>query len=393
MNGTPPRRGWYRRMQPRSVDEPHRAATPLELFFDLCFVVAIALAASSLHHEVIEGHVGDGVLAYALVFFAIWLAWLNFTWFASAFDTDDAIYRVMTFVQMSGALILAAGVPRVFEGTDLDLATAGYVIMRLAMVGQWLRAAYSDPDHRPAAMRFAIGVTALQVLWVARLALPDGLGLAAFAVLALGELAVPVWGEQARRTTWHPSHITERYGLFTIIVLGEAILAATVALQIAFDAGDVDTNLVSVAIGGLVIVFSMWWLYFEIEENHLLDSYWGAFAYGYGHLPVFAAAAAVGAGMEVVVDHETGNGNVSDLTAGLAIAVPVALYVLGVWALRILPNTRGIVCIAYPLCAVLVLAFAALGTVPVPITAIILAALVAVLVLSNQSSISKNSLD
>ncbi len=364
-------------MVARDREEEHRAATTLELFFDLCVVVGIALAASNLHHEVLDGHIQDGVLAYALVFFAIWLAWLNFTWFASAFDTDDATYRLMTFLQMSGALILAAGIPRIFADTDLVLATAGYVVMRLAMVGQWLRAGYSDEEHRTVALRFAIGVTAMQVLWVLRLLLPDNVSIITFVVLAICELIVPLWAEGTQRTTWHRGHITERYGLFTIIVLGEAILAATIALQTALDAGSVDFELVTIAIGGLVIVFSMWWLYFEVEENGLLTSFWGAFAYGYGHLPVFAAAAAVGTGMQVIVEHETGHGDVSDLTASLAITVPVALYVLGVWAVGILPNTRGLVRVAYPACAVLVLAFTGLGA-PVPITALLLAALVAI---------------
>ena len=392
MHETRARRQWYLPMLPRSADEPHRAATPLELFFDLCFVVAIALAASSLHHEVIDGHAGDGVLGFAMVFFAIWWAWVNFTWFASAYDTDDAIYRIMTFIQMSGALVLAAGVPRGFVDADISVMTFGYVVMRIAMVGQWLRAAHADPEHRPCAMRYAVGVTALQVLWVGRLGLPDDLALISIAVLVVGELLVPVWGERARPTTWHAHHITERHGLFTIIVLGESILASTSALQVAFDSGETTVGLVSIAIGGLVIVFSMWWLYFGIEENHLLRSFGGAFLYGYGHLPLLAAAAAAGAGMAVIVEHETGHGHISDLTAGLAIAVPVALYLVCVWVVRVLPNTQGLLRVTFPLCALLVLGTAGIGA-PVPLIAALLAALVAVLVLESAREAEANTLD
>jgi low temperature requirement protein LtrA len=193
-------------------------------------------------------------------------------------------------------------------------------------------------------------------------------------------MAVPVWAERARPTSWHPAHITERYGLFTIIVLGETILASTIALQTAFDAGFGDTKLLSIAVGALVIVFAMWWLYFEVEENRLLRSLPGAFLYGYGHLPIFAAAAAVGAGVQVLVEHETGHGQISDLTAGLAVTVPVAMYVLGVWVVGILPNTTGIIRVAYPACAIFVVGLTGLGA-PVPVTAFLLAALVAVLVL------------
>lgn len=369
-------------MRARDENEAHRASTTLELFFDLCFVVAIALAASNLHHEVIEDHIFDGVLAYSMVFFAIWLAWLNFTWFASAFDTDDAVYKLMTFLQMSGVLTLAAGVPRAFHDVDMGLMTAGYVVMRLAMVAQWLRAAHGDPEHRPASLRFAVGVSVMQVMWVARLALPEDLLIPSILPLVLGELAVPLWAERARRTTWHAGHITERYGLFTIIVLGESILASTIAMQTAFDAGFGDAELISIAIGVLVIVFAMWWLYFEVEENALLRTFFGAFAYGYGHLPVFAAAAAVGAGVQVLVEHVTGHGHITDLVAALALTVPVSLYVLGVWAVGILPNAKGVVRFAYPACAVMVLLLVPVGA-PVPTTAVCLASLVAVLVLTD----------
>jgi low temperature requirement protein LtrA len=225
-------------------------------------------------------------------------------------------------------------------------------------------------------------VTALQVLWVLRLGLPGDLSLAGFAALAILELLVPIWAEGTQRTTWHPRHITERYGLFTLIVLGESILAATVALQTAFDTGLADFEVLTIAVGGLVLVFSMWWLYFEVEENQLLSSYWGAFFYAYAHLPVFAAAGAVGAGMQVLVEHETGHGDISSLGASLAITVPVASYVLGVWVVGILPNTKGLVRVAYPACAVLVLACTGLGA-PVPTTGALLALLVAVVVLTD----------
>src|SRR5262245_24394962 len=100
------------RMVARDVDEEHRASTPLELFFDLAFVVAIAQGAAGLHHGIVDGHGGDAVVSFFLVFFAIWWAWMNFTWFASAYDTDDGVYRLSVFVVMTGVLVMAAGIPR-----------------------------------------------------------------------------------------------------------------------------------------------------------------------------------------------------------------------------------------------------------------------------------------
>jgi low temperature requirement protein LtrA len=139
-------------MRARDGAEEHRAATPLELLFDLCFVVAVALAADDLHHALSEGHPEYG--KYLMVFFAIWWAWMNVTWFASAYDTDDVPYRLATFTQIAGALTLAAGVPRAFEHDDYAVVTLGYAIMRTALAAQWLRA-WSAGDcccsSRPAA--------------------------------------------------------------------------------------------------------------------------------------------------------------------------------------------------------------------------------------------------
>src|SRR5262245_49251869 len=98
-------------MRARDPLEGHRAATPLELLFDLTFVVAIAAVVPEFAHTIVEDHPVQGLVGYLFAFFAIWWAWMNFTWFASAFDCDDALYRVLTMVQMAGVLVLAAGVP------------------------------------------------------------------------------------------------------------------------------------------------------------------------------------------------------------------------------------------------------------------------------------------
>ncbi|MFB9903710.1 low temperature requirement protein A [Allokutzneria oryzae] len=368
---------WYRPMVARSADEGHRAATPLELLFDLCFVVAVAQAAARLHHAFLENHVGHGVLGFAMVFFAIWWAWMNFTWFASAYDTDDTAYRVTTLVQIAGALVLAAGVARALDNGDFTVITYGYVVMRLAMVVQWLRAAKADPPHRRTALRYAVGITVVQVGWVVRLALPQEWLLPAFFVMALADIAVPVIAERATTTTWHPGHIAERYGLFTLIVLGESILAATNAVRSAIDDGHGSASLFGVAAAGLVIVFSLWWLYFDRPSEDLLTSLGTALRWGYGHLVIFASAAAIGAGLEIAVDVGAGKGHISALVAGMATAVPVALYLLGVWALQILPRGRSTSAVAFPVAAVLVVLSPFTGA-PLYVTAVLVAALVLV---------------
>jgi low temperature requirement protein LtrA len=333
MQPQPQRRFRLMPMVPRDVDEEHRTSTPLELLFDLCFVVAVGQAGSRLSSELGLSHFHTGIVGYLMVFFGIWWAWVNFTWFASAYDIDDVPYRLLTFVQIIGVLILAAGVNSAFDHADFATITVGYVIMRIAMVGQWLRAASGDPAGRPVCLRYAVGISILQVGWVARLFLPYEAGLVAFYVLALGEMLVPAWAERAGDgggTPWHPGHITERYGLFTLIVLGEGIAAATVALHSASSSHGVSAGLIAVTAGAVLLVFSVWWWYFEHPaEEGLRMSRGMAFLWGYGHYFVLGSIAALGAGLEVAADSTHGGaGTAAATTAGLAVAVPVAVYLM-----------------------------------------------------------------
>lgn len=325
---------WYRPMLARRSGEEHRTATALELFFDLCFVAAIAQAASSFEHELAEGRLWHGLVGYLTVFFAIWWAWMNFTWFASAYDTDDVPYRLLTLVQIAGALTLAAGTAQALEHNDFTVITWGYVVMRLAAVTQWLRAAHGDAERRPSCLRYARGIFVLQFGWLARLALPHEGGVASFAVLALAELSVPVWAERAAHTTWHPRHIAERYGLFTLIVLGESVTAATLAVRGALDTDVGRGSVLVLALGGLLTGFALWWLYFAQNAPRHLATQTTAMRWGYGHYAVFASAAAVGAGLAVNVAHLTGHGGPTDHRAAAAYTVPVAVFIASVWYLH-----------------------------------------------------------
>jgi len=125
---------WLKPIHPRDPHEKHRVATSLELLFDLIFVVAIAAAGQQLHHALVENHIAQGLTLYFMVFFALWWAWMNFSWFASAYDNDDAFYRILTFVQIIGSLVMAAGIPSAFQQQDFDVIVIGYAIMRLGLV-------------------------------------------------------------------------------------------------------------------------------------------------------------------------------------------------------------------------------------------------------------------
>ena len=362
-------------MTARSPHEVHRTATPLELLFDLVFVVAIAQAASELHHAIAELHPLEGLIGYLMVFFAIWWAWMAFTWFASAYDCDDVPYRLLVFVQISGALLLASGIPTMFETRAPNIATVGgYVVMRLALVVQWLRASASDPERRRTARRYALGITVLQTAWVAMLFVPQ-YWVPGFLTLAALDLALPAWAERASPTTWHPHHIAERYGLLTLIVLGESILSATTAIESAFTSGNALSDLAPLIVGGLLIVYSMWWIYFDRPVHDLLTSIRKAFVWGYGHYFVFGSAAAVGAGLAVAVDAATHHAKIGPVGAGVAVAVPVATYLVCLWILHYRSEYRRSRSYG-PIAAVLVLLTPLTGH-AVPLIGLILAALVA----------------
>lgn len=325
----------------RDPAEAHRVSTTLELFFDLVFVVAIAMAASSLHHDIVEDRIRHGLISYLLVFFAIWVAWINFTWFASAFDTSDLPYKLLVFVQMTGALILAAGVPEAFEDRQFGIVIVGYVVMRLALVAQWLRVAWQAPIYRSTALRYAIGTTIAQIGWVAWLVSDLNDALWVFILLAVLELAVPFWAESARATPWHPEHIQERYGLFTIIVLGECVLAASLAVQTIDDLSAISRDLVGIVIGGLLTLYSLWWLSFWLRGEQETESLRSAFIWGYGHYVIWAATAASGVGISVAVDYATAHSVVSERVTGAALAVPVAIILLTLWALQYRPGQQS----------------------------------------------------
>jgi len=325
-----------RPMAPRDPHEPHRAATPLELLFDLVTVIAIAAAAASLHHGIAADHAGEGVVRYLFTFFAIWWAWMNFTWFASAYDNDDAPTRLLTMVIMGGALLIAAGTERFAAHLDISLVMGGYAVMRVAMIVLWLRAAWHDPERRPCALRYAGGIAIAQTYWIGLYILGDPQSSAFVALILLGwliELAVPAIAERAGMTPWHVHHIVERYGLLTIIVLGEVLLAAALALEKAWD-GSFDVRLVHTALSALVITFAMWWLYFAREPQLSVHKLSRALQWGYGHLIVFASGAAVGAGFAVLVEILTGHSKIGIRAGDLAVAVPLGIYFLSLWLVR-----------------------------------------------------------
>lgn len=327
--------------QGRDPHEVHRASTPLELLFDLSFVVAIALAAAQLHHGEAAHH-WLAVPQYLAAFFGIWWAWMNYTWFASAYDTDDTLFRLLTMAQMFGVLVFAVGVEGFFSG-DFRAAVLGYALMRLPLVTQWLLAARDDQLRRRTCLRYAFGILALQLLWVLRLASPQAWLWPSFVLLVGLELLVPMWAERAGGTPWHPHHIAERYALMVVITLGECVLGAANAVANLWRTGGWSADLALVGLGSMLLVLGLWWVYSMLPSGELLHHHRErAFGWGYWHYVVFAAIAAVGAGLGVVADtlappgSSGGEGGhvVTPVLAMGTVAVPLAVVLVALWGLQ-----------------------------------------------------------
>jgi low temperature requirement protein LtrA len=324
-------------MAGRDPEEAHRAATPLELLYDLTFVVAFGTAADELAHAFATGHLATGLASFALCVFAICLAWINFSWFSSAYDNDDWAFRLLTMAQMVGVIILALGITDVFRSMeagaplDVGVVVAGYVVMRIPMVGLWLRCARHDPARRPGATIYVRTIAGSQVLWCL-LALPHLHARSWFALAAIPiaiELIGPIRAERIGQTPWHPHHIAERYGLLAIITLGEAILGTVAAISTLVHGRDSGwtADAVVVLAAGIALTFGMWWAYFVMPWGALLARHRErGWFWGYGHMVVFGSIAATGAGLHSVQFLLDGHSRLGPTGTLLAVVLPVAAY-------------------------------------------------------------------
>ena len=327
----------------RDRDQAHRVATPLELLFDLTFVVGFGLAASQLAHALAEGHYSVALLGFGLASFGICWAWTNFTWFASAYDTDDWIFRIVTMVQMIGVLVLAIGVPRMFvsiehgEHLDTSMMVLGYVIMRLALVFQWLRAARQDPARRRPCRAYAVLVSVAQIGWVSLIFAHFSIA-ATFVIiglLALIEFAAPMLAERMDGgTPWHAHHIAERHALFTIIALGEGVVGTVAALSAVVEQQGWTLDAALVGLAGTGLTFGLWWVYYMLPSAPILHAHRDrAFVWGYGQLLIVTAIVATGAGLHVAANFIEHKAHIGPLATLLTVAVPVAVFLGLIYAL------------------------------------------------------------
>ena len=330
-------------MSGRDPREHHRTATPLELLFDLTFVIGFGIAASEFAHQLAEDHVGSGLASFVFATFATCWAWINFSWFASAYDTDDWIYRLMTMLQMVGVIILSLGLPAMYasiahgEHVDNRVMVAGYVVMRIALVAQWLRAAKQDPRRRSACLTYATVVTVAQIGWIVMIVVNTSVAETFLwaAVLVCFEMFGP-WLAERRMggTPWHAHHIAERYSLLTIIALGEGVVGTVASLSAVVSAQGWSVDAVLVAVAGTGLTFGMWWVYFIVPQSQLLHTHRElSFRFGYLHLVVFGAIVGTGAGLHAAAYYIEHHSKLSAVGTVLSVAIPVAIYIAVVYLL------------------------------------------------------------
>jgi low temperature requirement protein LtrA len=269
-----------------------RRASWLELLFDLVFVVAVAELAGRLHDD----PTGSGALAFAGLAVPVVWAWMNVTFYADQFDTDDVPFRLAVFAAMLAVLVLAGGLDS--AGTGFVL---GYIALKVLMVALYARAgvAEDDPETRVFCLACVVAYASSLVLWAASLAFDAPVRQVLWALGLAIEIGTPALGPSVfARMRVHLHHIPERFGLFTIIVIGETVVVSALGVD------EWRTASALVAGAGLALVCGVWWLYFDRQEEiHLRPTIRPNLVFIYGHIPLLAALNAAAVGVEFGVEH------------------------------------------------------------------------------------------
>ncbi|MDH3462799.1 MAG: low temperature requirement protein A [Acidimicrobiia bacterium] len=310
------------------VDEGKRSATWLELFYDLAFVVAVAVLVERLLEDVSV----SGVASFGGYFALLWWLWASHTYYADRYDTDDLVYRLIAAGQMVSVVVIASSL-------TLDAASStrafayGYAVSRLLLLVMYWRAHKHVEETRALVSGYLAGFGLAAVVWTASALVPEGARFALWGVALAIDLATPwVMRHEQARIPLDVSHLPERFGLFTILVLGESIAAVVAGLA------HVTWDFVSTLTAGLGIgvATALWWLYFDnargsvVRRKASVRRTWRPTAWIYTHLPLAAALAAVGAGLELAVA-EVGHGPM--LHADRWLLVGSTMVVLGALAL------------------------------------------------------------
>ncbi|MFI5889578.1 low temperature requirement protein A [Actinoplanes sp. NPDC051513] len=285
--------------------ESNRSATRLELFFDLAFVLFVARCADVLAKN--ESWLGG--LTFAAVLVVGWWAWASTTLYANRFDTDDAVFRLLTLTGMGAVIAMAASLSRI-GGAESRWFALAYVLLRLVLVAGYLRAWRHLPDARPTVRPYLLGHAFGAVFWLTSLAVPAPGRYVLWGVgVAVDLLGPTLAARQKDAIPLHMEHLPERFGLFVILVLGESVAAAVIGVHEGGWKGGVTLT----AALAFVATAALWWSYFDLsggaakrrllEEGHDRTRQGVHDFYVYAHLPVAISLAAVAVGMEHAILH------------------------------------------------------------------------------------------
>jgi low temperature requirement protein LtrA len=300
-------------------EEDDRRATWLELFFDLVFVAAVGQLANALTVHATPGR----FLGFLGLFVPVWWAWMGFTFYANRFDTDDLPYRLLTLLAMFVVAILATTVEDVFNGHSLGFPIA-YVAARCILLVLYFRARRHVPEARGLATIFLLAFGTSVVVWIVSLGLERPWRFVLWGLALSLELGAPLFAwRQIPRAPIHPRHIPERFGLLTLIVLGESVLAVVVGVSsVSWDAKSIGA-----AVAGFLTAAALWWIYFDFlaEEAISARGIFGGLTYTYMHYFIVVGLAALGAGVKMAILAAGGTHRYDDtawiLCAGLAMTM------------------------------------------------------------------------
>ena len=299
--------------------EEDRRATWLELFFDLVFVAAVGQLANALSATPTTGRFFE----FLGVFVPVWWAWMGFTFYANRFDTDDLPYRLLLLLAMFGVAVLATTVPEVFDGAKTGFPVA-YVGVRLVLVALYARASRHVPEARALTRTFLAAFVAGILIWLASLAVPQPWNYVMWGAALVIEVLIPIpaW-RLVRDAPIHPRHLPERFGLLTLIVLGESVLAVVLGVsRVSWVGGSAVA-----AAAGFLIAASVWWIYFDFldEETIIARGVLSGLTSTYANYFVVVGLAALGAGVKLAILAAGGehryDGTSWILSAGLAMTM------------------------------------------------------------------------
>jgi len=350
------------------TDRPERHPSWLELFFDLVFVVAVAALARQLHDD----HSLTGLAVFAGLFVPVWWAWRGFAWYATGFDTDDRTCRVALLAGMVGVAAVSAGVDGAAHGDSKTFVIA-YAGLLSVLAALYARTWWRFPAARPLAARQGIGYSLGTVLWLASLLLEEDLRPIVWGVAMLLLIATPIVVLLAPQRAYDAAHIAERYGLFTIIVLGESVVVTVSGLDTG---GSVAAALV--ALLGFMIAATIWWVYFGRYRSLPEVDALARFVWAQAHLLIFPGITAAAVGVAFAVEAAAAD-HALTLADRLPLGAGLVAYLIAMGMIR--AATRHLDWVAFMRVAVagtiLAVALAGLRLAPLPFVAVVAALLVA----------------